>query len=133
MPKIVRFPLSICLTTCGALLGVAPLLLYYFGSLSPYSFLSNPLAFPIVSVLLPGSLATNFLSLALPWEWLTPLLTINVCFAKILLDVSAWFPAVGLRFPQPTWLSLSVYYLTLGSVLGFGRIPRGKIEGECVR
>lgn len=133
LPTILRFPLSICLTTFGALLGVAPLLLYYFGSFSPYSFLSNPLAFPLVSVILPGSLATNFLALVLRGDWLTPLLTLNIFFAKILLEVSSWFPAVGVHFPQPNRLALIVYYIILGSVLGFGRIPTGRTEAESVR
>lgn len=133
LPKIIRIPASIVLTTFGALLGVAPLLVYYFGDFSPYSFISNPLAFPIVSVLLPGSLAANFLSLLFGQtgalgDWLSSLLAVNVFLANMFLEVSSWFPAAGLHFPRPTWLSLIMYYLSVGSVLGFARIPKWKTE-----
>ncbi|GAK56915.1 putative metallo-beta-lactamase superfamily [Candidatus Vecturithrix granuli] len=134
LPKIARVPITTCLTTFGALLGVAPLLIYYFGDFSAYSFLSNPLAFPIVSALLPSSLFTNFLALVVPrWDVLSPFLTINVLLAKLFIGLSSWFPATGLTFPKPSWIELVGYYVIVYSVLGFFRFPKWKVASGCVR
>lgn len=132
--KFVRLPLMTCLTTFGALLGTAPLLIYYFGEFSPYSFLSNPLAFPIVSVLLPASLSTNFLALLFRhWGVLSPFLTINVLLAKLFINLSSWFPATAFTFPQPSWIVLIGYYTIIYSILGFFRFPISKAASGSAR
>lgn len=123
-PRILRFPAISFLASSGAMIGVAPLLIYYFGEFSLYTFISTLLALPIVSLLLPASLFSNFLSLIfLRWNWLFPILSINVFFAKCLLFLSSIFPELHVPIPRPSRLVLVLYYLVVYSVFSFFRKP----------
>ena len=135
-PRIVRVPLMSVMTTFSALLGVSPLMLYHFGEIYPSSFISNLLAFPIVSLLLPISLLSDFLSLIVQArEVLSPLLFFNVLLAKGLIMLSSIFPDVNIPVSQPSLGGLIIYYVSLYIILTFyrHRIIAWNVVRECLR
>jgi hypothetical protein len=102
------------MATTGAMIGVSPLIMYYFGTLSPYSFVSNLVAFPLVGILLPSSLFVSFLSLVIRhWELLAPLLSGNIFLAKCLILLASVFPEMNLLIPRPPLLLLMLYYIVI--------------------
>jgi competence protein ComEC len=127
-PVIFRLPVLSLMATTGAMIGVSPLIMYYFGTLSLYSFVSNVVAFPLVSLLLPSSLFVNFLALVVrPWELLFPLLTGNIFLAKGLILLAAVFPETNLAIPRPPLLLLIFYYL---GIYGLGRLCSKKARHQ---
>ena len=126
LPRIVHLGMMSLMATSGAMLGVAPLLLLHFGQLSPWSFLSNPLALPIISILLPLSLLTELFALLCPacQSLLTPLLSFTVLCTRLLMSISKLFPPIELEISHfPGWLAL-LYYILLFSLLGFNSKKR---------
>ena len=122
LPWFLRLPAMSLITTTGAMIGVSPLLLYYFGRLYPYSLLSNPLAFPLISLLLPSSLLVNFSSLFVHfWEILDPLLTLNVLLVRALIGLCLCFPILDIEFPTPSPFLIVGYYLAIYSLFSFFR------------
>lgn len=117
-PWLLRLPIMTVLATTGAMIGVSPLTLYYFGQFYPISFISNPLALPFVSLLLPASLVVNFSSLLFDsWNLLRPLLSVNVFLARCLLSLSAIFPVFEVKFPPPSLLVIIIYYASMYCLL----------------
>jgi competence protein ComEC len=124
-PGIFRIPLTTLFVTCGAMLGIAPLMLYYFQQLSPYSFISNLVAFVVITPLLPFTLIMELLSLALPWNLLYPIFTLNVWLGRKLIWVATLFPPLPLTFPRPHLSLVWIYYIMLlgGMVLFLHKRP----------
>jgi competence protein ComEC len=113
LPYLIRLPLMTLLMTTGAMIGISPLLIFYFQQLYPYSLISNLIALPVISLLLPFSLFSSTLSLFLPWNLIYPLLSINVLLAKWLLFLARLFPEFDIILPQPTPLMLVIYYVSV--------------------
>jgi hypothetical protein len=108
------------IATTGAMIGVSPLMIYYFGRLYPYSFVSNPLALPVVSLLLPSSLFLNFLSLVFRhWNLLSPILSVNVFLARCLIALTSVFPEFDAVIPRPSPITLVIYYVALYCLFNF--------------
>lgn len=107
----IRVPVFSLIMTTGAMLGIAPLLLFYFHEISPYPFISNLIALPIVSLILPLSLVTEVLSFVLPWRFLYPLVSVDVILVKGLLFLTDIFPPVEMDIPRFSAWFLLVYYL----------------------
>ncbi len=134
LPAKWRLPLISLLATTGAMIGVAPLLVYYFGELSPYSFISNPAALPLISLLLPSCLLANLLSLIIPsWTLLDPLISLNVWLTGWLIHLSGIFPAFAIRIPRPSGLLILIYYAILFCLFHFGRRigKTGELWASC--
>jgi competence protein ComEC len=111
-PAIFRLPVMTLMATTGAMIGVSPLIIYYFGTLSLYSFVSNLAAFPLVGILLPSSLFVSFLALIVRhWELLSPLLSGNIFLAKCLILLASVFPEVNMLIPRPPLMILLIYYI----------------------
>ncbi|PIE32132.1 hypothetical protein CSA56_16105 [candidate division KSB3 bacterium] len=108
------------MATTGAMIGVSPLLLYYFGRLYPASFFSNLVALPVISLLLPSSLLVNFLSLFMPGlTVLDLLLSVNVFLTRVLTGICSFFSNDGIALPTPSRFVMIVYYLALYALLAF--------------
>jgi competence protein ComEC len=118
-PYLIRLPLMTLLMATGAMIGISPLLVFYFRQLYPYSLVSNLLALPVISLLLPFSLFSSTLSLFLPWNLISPLLSINVLLAKWFLFLTRLFPEFDIVLPQPTPLMLVIYYVSVYCGLNF--------------
>lgn len=118
-PDIIRLPLITLLMTTGAMLGISPLLVFYFQQFYPYSLVSNLVALPVISLLLPFSLFSSILSLFLPWNLMYPLLSINVFLAKWLLFLTNLFPEFDVTLPRPTPIMLGFYYVAVYCGLNF--------------
>jgi hypothetical protein len=103
----------------GAMIGISPLLVFYYQQLHPYSLVSNLVALPVISLLLPFSLFSSSLSLFLPWKLIYALLSINVFLAKWLLFLTRLFPEFDVVLPQPTPLMLVIYYVSVYCGLNF--------------
>jgi competence protein ComEC len=110
-PYLVRLPLMTLLMAAGAMIGISPLLIFYFQQLYPYSLISNLIALPAISLLLPFSLFSSLLSLFLPWNLVHPLLSVNVFLAKWFTFLTTLFPEFDVVLPQPTPLMLVFYYI----------------------
>ncbi len=124
LPRILRLPILSLLTTSGAMLGVAPLLIYYFSHLPVYTFISTLLALPIVGLLLPFSLLTNFSALLFQqWDWLFPLLSVNTLLAKCLIALASIFPEFRVAVSRPPGLVLMMYYIAVYGVFTYYRKP----------
>jgi len=124
-PFFVRIPVVTSLTTVAATIGLAPLLMAYFGTISPYSLIANLLTLPLASVFLPFSLAAIFLSLIVhPWSLLDPLVAVNVFLANLLIDLTTWFPPFTLTLPRPSWPLIGLYYLAWYALLRRYARPR---------
>ncbi len=134
LPWLFRLVALSLVTTSGAMLGVSPLLLHYFGRIYPLSFLSNPLALPIISLLLPSSLLTNVLALLCPacHPFLSPLLSFNVMCTRLLMELSELFPVLDLKLPRPPIRLVILYYILLFSVLTFSpkRVSRDEFSSR---
>ena len=117
----IRMGVMSMMATGGAMLGVAPLLLHHFGQLSPWSFLSNPLAMPIISLFLPTGLLTNLLALLGPATHvlLWPLLSFNVLCTRLLMALSELFPRIELETPRLPFWSVILYYVLLFTALAY--------------
>ncbi len=114
LPKVFRMPAMSLATTIGAMIGVSPLLLYYFKRLYPYSLLSNPFAIPLISLLLPSCLLVNFSSLCIhSWGILDPFLSLNVLLARTLIGLCSLFPPIDIELPAPSRVLIMAYYLTV--------------------
>lgn len=111
--RLMRVPLITMLISCSAMIGIAPLILFYFQRVSPYSILSNLVALPIIMLLLPVSLFIEGLSLMVPANMLAPLLTGAVMLAKLLLGFARRFPPFVINIPRPSPLFLAGYYIVL--------------------
>ncbi|PID56349.1 hypothetical protein CSB45_11745 [candidate division KSB3 bacterium] len=119
LPRVLRLGAMSVMATGAAMLGVAPLLLLHFGRLSLWSFVSNPLALPLISILLPLSLLTELFALLEPLcrDFLTPFLSVCVLCTRLLMGLCDLFPPVELEIPNlPGWLVI-VYYVFLFSLL----------------
>ncbi|MBD3304872.1 DUF4131 domain-containing protein [candidate division KSB3 bacterium] len=111
LPWFLRIPAMSLIATSGAMIGVSPLMSYYFGGFYPYSFLSNPLSLPLISLLLPSSLLLNFVSLVFPyWDLLSPLISVNVVLTRGFIALASSFPQVDVAIPRPAPWSLLLYY-----------------------
>jgi len=119
LPYLIQSVVMTVIMTVGATIGVTPLLLYYFRQFYPYTLLSNLLALPVVSLFLPCSLASSFLSLVVPAPLVAPLVWLTVWLAKGLLAIAALFPAAPTLLPRPTPVMVAIYYLTAFVVLQF--------------
>lgn len=111
--RIIKIPLISIFITSSAMLGIAPLMLYYFQQLSPYSFISNIAAFVFITPLLPFTLAMELLSLVLPWNVLYPIFWLNVWLGQCLIWVAILFPPLPLTFPRPHLSLVWIYYVGL--------------------
>jgi competence protein ComEC len=120
-PYLIRLPLITMFMTLGAMIGIAPLLAFYFQRFYPYSFLSNLVALPVISLLLPVSLCSSFLSLVLPASVVSPFLFVNVNLAKWFAWLPALFPELDVPIPRPSWLMLVMYYIVVYGVFRFYR------------
>ena len=122
-----RYPAQIVvltlLMTTGAMIGVSPLLAFYFQRAYPYSFPSNLLAEPLVGLLLPLSLVSSVFSFVpeLPEIVAAPLLAVNVFLAKCLMAVAKLFSGNDLMIPRPSILMLTLYYLVWSGLLSYRR------------
>ena len=106
------------LTTIGAMAGVSPLMIYYFGQWYPSSLLSNPLALPLVSILLSLSLLLNLCGVLLQgWSGLFPLLSIDIMLAQKLIAFAEYFPDWNITLPQPPGSIILGYYGVMGYFL----------------
>ena len=126
LPYLAREAISSLVSTVAAMLGVSPLMLYYFGQPSLFSLISTPLSLPLVTVLLPFSLFICVAAL-LPqavWPILLPLFTADVFLAQSLIRFSALFPAVNIAVPRPSPFLLVGYYALM--VWFFTRTRRHK-------
>ena len=104
------------ITTVGAMLGVSPLMIYYFGQPSLFSLISTPLSLPLVTTLLPLSLFVCFAAL-LPqavWPIIQPFFAADIFLAQLLIKFSALFPAVNFTVPRPSPFLLVGYYILMG-------------------
>lgn len=118
-------PLS---ATLGALVFTTPLLMYYTGSVSLVSPLSNLLTLPVVSVFFAGSLLAGLTALALPaaGAWLGGLLAPLGRYVLGVVRLLAGLPYSGVRVEDiyyPGFL-LSAYALLLIAVLWRGQRRR---------
>ena len=110
--RITREAANSMITTVGAMLGVSPLMIYYFGQPSLFSLISTPLSLPLVTVLLPLSLFVCFAAL-LPqavWPVIQPFFAADIFLAQLLIKFSALFPAVNFTVPRPSPFLLVGYY-----------------------
>ena len=107
----IRIPVTSMLVSCGAMLGIAPLMIYHFQRLSPYSIISNLAAFLLVTPLLPLTLFTESLSLILPWNVVFPVFSLAVLLGNGLIWLAGRFPPFPLLFPQFRPLALWIYYI----------------------
>jgi competence protein ComEC len=130
LPFMLRIPLMTLIMSAGAMLGIAPLLLFHFQRFYPFSLISNVAALPIVSLLLPASLATQVLALIAPGPLIAPLLTANVILAKALIRLTSWFPPLRTTLPAPSVFALLLYYLT---VLGGFYLSAGEIKSSEIK
>jgi competence protein ComEC len=121
-PIIIRIPLTTLFVTCGAMLGIAPLMLYYFQQLSPYSLVSNIAVFIFITPLLPFTLGLELLSLVLPWNVLYPLFSINVWLGYSVIWIAKVFPPIPSLLPRPPLSIMWFYYIgVFGGMLLFLR------------
>jgi competence protein ComEC len=112
-PRVLRIAIASLLVSCGAMLGIAPLLIYYYRELSPYSLLSNLVASAFVAVLLPLTLLIEVLAVCAPWDVAFTLLPLAVGLADSLIWFARLFPPFSLRFPQFRPMTVWVYYLAV--------------------
>jgi competence protein ComEC len=120
-PYLIRLPMITFSMSVGAMIGISPLIVFYFQRLYPYSLLSNLLALPVVSLLLPLSLFSDVLSLLVSWNLIYPLLSVNVILAKCLVFLTGLFPEFDLVPPRPSLPMLIIYYMTVYCGLTFYR------------
>ena len=127
----IKIPVTSILVSCGAMLGIAPLMIYHFQRLSPYSIISNLAAFLLVTPLLPLTLFTEFLALILPWNLVFPIFSLSVLLGKGLIWLSERFPPFPLIFPQFRPLALWIYYVgVFGGMTLFLRRKVSHVESE---
>lgn len=112
VPYLIRLPAITGAMTAGAMIGISPLMLYYFQRLYPFSLVSNVIALPVVSLLLPLSLLSGVLSLLLPWSIVSPLLSLDVFLTKGLLFLARLFPETGI-LPRPPLFVVVIYYIVI--------------------
>jgi len=128
-PYLLRMPLLTLLMTVGAMLGVSPLIAWYFQRIYLYSLVSNLLALPIISLFLPLSLVLSFFSFLLPWNLLSPLVFVDVILAKSLMFVAALFAGADVMILRPSPVILVVYYLVMACGLTLYR-RKEKVVGQ---
>ncbi len=115
LPWMLRIPAMAFFATFGALIGVSPLILYYFESLPLYSLLSNPVAVFLVTPLLPSGLLANVIALLTScWNAIFPFLTflfsINTFLTKCLIAFASIFPQPQFALSRPSLWMLWLYY-----------------------
>ena len=111
-PKWMQAIAMSVLSSVAAMLGVTPLMMYHFKTLTLFSLISTPLSLPLVTVMLPLSLLVCFGAL-LPqavWPLLTPLLWLDVWLSRLLIKFSGLFPAIDFSVEPPYWIGLPLYY-----------------------
>jgi hypothetical protein len=67
----------------------------------------------IITPLLPFTLVMELLSLALPWNILYPIFSLNVWLGHKLIWVATLFPPLPLTFPRPHLSLVWIYYISL--------------------
>ncbi len=111
-PKWMQAIAMSVLSSVAAMLGVTPLMMYHFKTLTLFSLISTPLSLPLVTVMLPLSLLVCFGAL-LPqavWPFLRPLLWLDVWLSRLLIKFSGLFPSIDFSVAPPHWIGLPLYY-----------------------
>jgi competence protein ComEC len=121
LPYLIQSLPMTMLMTVGAMIGVSPLTIFYFQRFYPYSFVSNLLVLPVITLFLPLSVFTAFLSLVLPLKIVYPLLSATVILAKWLIALAGLFPKWDVVIPRPTPLMIMIYYIAVYCGLNFYR------------
>ncbi len=111
-PKFFQAVAMSVLSSVAAMLGVTPLMMYYFQQANAFSLISTPLSLPLVTVMLPLSMLVCFGAL-LPkavWPFLKQLLWLDVWLSRLLIKFSDLFPAIDFSVERPYWIALPLYY-----------------------
>jgi competence protein ComEC len=123
LPKAVRILSDALIVTLAAQIALLPLLVYYFGRLSPISLATNLLILPAQPPILVGGMAT--LATGLIWEPLGRILAavpwLFLTYTTAVVRLSAAMPFASLETGRPDLPLLLLYYAVLLGIIGLRR------------
>ena len=119
--KAIRWPWSMIVVSISAQLGTAPLTMYYFGSLSLYSFFTNLFAVPLATIILYSAFASI---LATPFPALQSIiLTLLSHVSGVLnrgISITASLPGSYINNISISFLQVMLMYMIIGCLYGLG-------------
>jgi competence protein ComEC len=101
------------LSGLSILLATAPILMYFFFGIAPFSILANIIVIPLMSILIMAGILLIMTSMSFPF--LTPIIgficeSILLIYEKI-INVSEIIPGYFLITGKPDWWRIAIYYV----------------------
>ena len=96
-----------------AVLGTAPLILYYFNRITPYAFFANILAVPLAALIIPGAIICMIIFPVFEWAGILGFKVISFLTSTFMFIINFFseLPMASLRFATPSFWAVSSFYL----------------------
>lgn len=120
-----RFLIPTFSVSVAALLGLLPLIAYYFKIITPITILANMIIVPYMSIIVASGFALGLIGVLVPF--LAPIFAASCDLSILMLfkinSLLISIPGAYFKLPQISFVYILLYYVLLVSIFNFSKIP----------